>query len=137
MRLLIPILLAALLGTALPASAGLSVTGDAADVTVDAQGATLREIVDALAKQTGMTIDLEGSDDMAVDGAFQGPVEEVLTRILRNMSFVISALDDAGASGLRVQVLGEGVAPIPPMNLEGEFDPMAMPPEQPPDDVGL
>ncbi len=137
MRFLLPAVLFGLAAAAAPAYAETTVTGEPTDVTVEASGATLREVVDAVAGETGMTINLEGSEEMPVDGKFEGAVEEVLARILRNMSFVISALDDK--SGLRIHVLGEGVAATaPPPSMEaGVFDPMQQPAQPPPDQTIL
>ena len=97
-----------------PAYADLSVTGDSSGVTVDATSASLRDIIDGLVKQTGMKIDLEGTDDTAIDGKFTGSVADVLTQMLRNMSFMITDPVDGSAAGLRVVIIGPAVSPVAP-----------------------
>jgi hypothetical protein len=90
----------------------LSVSGEAGDVTVEAKAATFSEIVDAIIDRTGMQISVEGTDVPAIDGDFHGSVRDVLTEMLRNMSFLISAPgDDADQPGLRVVIFGPAVEP--------------------------
>ena len=57
-----------------PASAELSVSGEADDVTVEAKDARFSEVVDGIVKQTGMQISIEGTDDPSIDGDFHGSV---------------------------------------------------------------
>lgn len=94
-------------GSVLPGGAESIVTGTIDFITVEARGATLEELVGALSQQTGRRIDLEGSDDRAIDGAYRGSVEDVLGQILRNTSFVISQRDGANGSILVITLLTE------------------------------
>ena len=131
MRLLLPAVLGLTILWAWPASAELSVSGEADDLTVEAKDATFSEVVDGIVNQTGMQISIEGTDDPSIDGDFHGSVADVLTEMLRNTSFLISAADDTDQPGLHVVIFGPAVEPVPPPNADNPD--LQSPPDVPSD----
>ena len=129
MRLLPPAIIGLTLLGAWPAMAELSVSGGADDVTVEAKDAAFSEVVDGIVNQTGVQISVEGSDAPTIDGDFRGPVEDVLTEMLRNTSFLISPGDDSDQPGLHVVILGPAVEPVAPPVPESDNPDMQPPPD--------
>jgi hypothetical protein len=130
MRLLLPAVLSLTILWAWPASAELSVSGEAGDVTVEAKAATFSEIIDGIINRTGMQISVEGTDDPSIDGDFRGSVQDVLTEMLRNTSFLISAAgDDADQPSLHVVIFGPAVEPVAPPLPEADNPELQPPPD--------
>ena len=93
-----------------PASAEVSIAGTADYVSIEAKGATLQEIVGAVTDKTGVAIEIKGSTDRQFEGAFHGPVEDVLAQILRNTSFALTEDDPANGLKLHLLLLNSGAA---------------------------
>ena len=130
MRPLLPAILCLTILLAWPASAELSLSGEAGDITVEAKAATFSEIINGIIDRTGMQISVEGTDDPSIDGDFHGSVQDVLTEMLRNTSFLISAAgDDADQPGLHVIIFGPAVEPVAPPVPEGGNPDLQPPPD--------
>jgi hypothetical protein len=93
-RLSVP-LLPALLAVASPASAeGVTVKGDAGDLTVEADGAPLADVIVAVGAAVGSTIDPPASLPSAtITGVYQGSVSEVLRALAPAAAFVVAWRD--------------------------------------------
>ena len=114
LRLLLPAALWLALAALSPAAAEVRVSGSASDVTVEAHAVNLTAIVAALSKATGIRIAVDGTDNVPIDGTYRGSVKEVLSDILRNVSFLITDVSDANGPGLLVTLFVGNVPPPPP-----------------------
>jgi len=103
----VPLVLAFSLGLG-AARAEVSVRGSLAALEVSAKGASLADVLSALAAlkvQLHTPIALEGS----VDGVYHGELGRVLLRLLRRYDFIVVRKDDAA----EITIIGPGGAPAP------------------------
>lgn len=92
-RLLVP-LLPALLAAAWPASAEVTVKGDAGDLTVEAEEASLADVIVAVGEAVGTTIEPPASvPETTITGVYQGSVSEVLKALAPAADFVVAWRD--------------------------------------------
>lgn len=125
--------LAAALGTALGSTSALAevtVTGDAGDLTVEADEASLEDVIVAVAEAVGSTIEPPADTPATlVTGVYRGSVGEVLKALMPSSDFFVAWRDGA----VEVHFLAEGerpsVAEASPAEPGGEDD--GSPPERP------
>ncbi len=99
-RLLVAV---ALLGAAAPAAAGVRVSAGAGGrITVEAHGATVREILDALAAARPLHVRSSNALTRTVTGTYSGSLSRVLSRLLDGYDHVIHTT----AAGIELEVLG-------------------------------
>ncbi len=99
--------LAGVLGS-VPALAEVTVTGDAHDLTIDANEAAVEDIIVAVAEAVGSTID--PPDDMPealVSGVYRGSITEVLKALAPSADFFVAWRDGT----VEVHFLAEGKRP--------------------------
>jgi hypothetical protein len=117
-RLRLPFRLRALL-VALPALAccvgaahcEVSVKGTAAALRVEAQQASLSEVMDAIERGLGVRhSSLIALDDLTVGGTFSGTLEDVLRRLLVGLNYMITTRDGA----IEVVIVSRPGDPPPP-----------------------
>ena len=85
-----------------PAAAELKVGGSASAVTIDAQNASIKEILDTLGKSFDVHFQSTASLDRRITGTYEGPLSKVLIRILEGYSVIMKT----GKDGIQVTVLG-------------------------------
>lgn len=88
-------LLPALLAAASPASAeSVTVKGDAGELTVEAEEASLADVIVAVGEAVGTTIDPPTSvPEATITGVYQGSVSEVLKALAPAADFVVAWRD--------------------------------------------
>jgi hypothetical protein len=97
------------------AHAEIHVGGEPAALRVEAQNATLQEVLTALRSSFGLKIQASTSTDLnrSVSGTYNGSLREVITRLLDGYDFFVRKLGD----DLEVVVVGfsasSGAAPPP------------------------
>ncbi len=87
----------------------------AAEITVTANGATLRQIFDCLAPRTGLRVDWpnDGSGDKTVQGVYTGSIEKIIRRLLQDLNYVEFPKQVDGVNRSRI-VIFTHAAPEPP-----------------------
>ena len=94
--------LAATMALLAPAAAGTEVRGGADDMQIQADNASIREVLDALAGDFKVRYRLPPHVSRTVTGLYSGTLHQVLGRILDGHDYIVEASDD----GVRVVVLG-------------------------------
>jgi hypothetical protein len=111
-------------GAACAQSPDPGLTYDSADgeIIVEANGATLGEILDRLFAERGTLVDWrdQGVADKVIQGSFKGPIDEVTQRLLAGVNYIaISASADGEVRITRLVIFGgassTGVAPPRPI----------------------
>lgn len=91
-----------------PAHAEVTVSGDATDLTVEAEEAEVEDVIVAVAEAVGSTIEPpEDLPDMPVTGVYRGSVAEVLKALLPSADFFVAWRD----GGVEVRFLVDGERP--------------------------
>jgi hypothetical protein len=85
-----------------PAAAETAVRGRADDMQIQAENASIREVLDALAGDFKVRYRLPAHVSRIVTGRYSGTLHQVLGRILDGHDYIVEATDDA----VRVVVLG-------------------------------
>jgi hypothetical protein len=111
-----------------PAHAEVTVTGDAHDLTVEADGAAVEDVILAVAEAVGSTIDPpEDMPDSLVSGVYRGTITEVLKALVPSADFFVAWRDGT----VEVHFLAEGkrpsVAEASPAEPAAEDDEQAVP----------
>lgn len=103
-----------------PALAATEVRGQPADMQLRTDNASVREVLDALARAFKLTYNLPASVSRQVSGLYSGTLHQVLARVLDGHDYIVEVSD----SGTRVVVLGaSGAAAITPAALAGPVIP--------------
>jgi hypothetical protein len=103
-----PIVIAALLSAA-PASAETQVRGQSDNIYLQAENASIGEVLAALSAEFKLTYKLASSPGRTVTGVYSGPLQQVLVRVLDSHDYFIKNLDDSvdvvvlGASSMSAQ----------------------------------
>ena len=84
------------------AAAAPEIRGTASEMQLQAQEASVREILDALARSFNLTYQLSSGVNRTVSGRYSGSLRQVLARILDGHSYIIRETPD----GTEVLVLG-------------------------------
>ena len=114
------LLVAALCGNC--ARAEIRVQGPADDVRIEANGATVVEILAALSEH--YPVRYRGTPDVGgVMETFEGPLRRVLVHVLKGNDFVIQG----GRDGLDVIVLSRGASTAAPSAVAATIAPMFLP----------
>jgi hypothetical protein len=77
-----------------PASAATEVRGQPDNIYLQAENASISEVLDALSAEFKLTYSLKPMLGRAVTGVYSGTLRQVLTRVLDRHDFVIKILDD-------------------------------------------
>jgi hypothetical protein len=119
-------------GAAYAQSSDPELTFDAADgeIAVEANGATLGEILDRLFTESGTLVDWrdQALADKVIQGSFKGPIDEVTQRLLAGVNYIaISASSDGEVRITRVVIFGStsptGIAPPKPVEARAPQSP--------------
>jgi hypothetical protein len=112
-----------------PALAATEVRGRPADMQLRTENASIREVLDALARSFKLTYRLPPTISRQVSGLYSGTLYQVLARILDGHDYIVEVSD----SGTKVVVLGtSGATAIPPPALAGPVIPALATPAAPP-----
>jgi hypothetical protein len=123
-------------GAAYPQSPDSELTYDSADgeIIVEANGATLGEILDRLFTERGTLVDWrdQGVADKVIEGSFKGPLDEVTQRLLAGVNYIaISASSDGEVRITRLVIFGgassAGTAPPRPVAARARANPPTSP----------
>jgi hypothetical protein len=91
-----------------PASAATEVEGQADEVQIHAENASIREIFDALSAKFNLTYSLPSNVGGVLTGLYSGSLKQVLARVLAGNDYVLGILDDR----VRIVVLNASNAAI-------------------------
>ncbi|MGH6839460.1 MAG: hypothetical protein ACREDT_11795 [Methylocella sp.] len=104
------------------------------EISVEANGATLGEILDRLFTESGTVVDWrdQGVADKVIEGSFKGPIDEVTQRLLAGVNYIaISASSDGEVRITRLVIFGGassvGIAPPSPFAARARGNPPASP----------
>ncbi|MGH6846816.1 MAG: hypothetical protein ACREC0_05085 [Methylocella sp.] len=104
------------------------------EVIIEANGATLGEILDRLFTDRGTLVDWrdQALAGKVIQGSFKGPIDEVAQRLLAGVNYIaISASSDGEARFTRVVIFGSaspaGIAPRRPAEARARANPPASP----------
>jgi hypothetical protein len=107
-----------------PALAATEVRGKPANLQLRAENASLREVLDALARAFKLSYRLPPQAGRQVSGLYSGSLHQVLARILDGNDYIV----EVSEAGIRVVVLGaSGASAILPAALAGPVIPAAAP----------
>jgi hypothetical protein len=91
-----------------PAAAETKIEGQADDLQIHAEDASIREIFDALSARFNLTYN-SAPNGRALTGLYSGSLTEVLARVLAGNDYVLGVLDDR----VRVVVVNASTAEAP------------------------
>ncbi|MGH6863169.1 MAG: hypothetical protein ACRECN_02665 [Methylocella sp.] len=104
------------------------------EIIVEANGATLGEILDRLFTERGTLVDWrdQALAGKVIQGSFRGPIDQVAQRLLAGVNYIaISANSDREARITRVVIFGgaspTGIAPRKPFEARTRVNPPASP----------
>jgi hypothetical protein len=89
------------------AQADVQVSGETGAIRIVANGASLGEVLDALATQYGVQSRLPPNLDRSVSGTYDGSLAQLLSRLLQGYNFVV----ESTASGTKVVIYDLNTAP--------------------------
>lgn len=119
-----------------PQSPDSGLTYDSADgeIIVEANGATLGEILDRLFTERGILVDWRDQSvaDKVIQGSFKGSIDEVAQRLLAGVNYIaISASSDGDVHITRLVIFGGAsstwTAPQRPVAARARANPLAIP----------
>lgn len=91
-----------------PAAAEVTVRGDAHDLTVDADEATVADVIVAVAEAVGSTIEPpEDATEGMITGVYRGPIGDVLKALVPSADFFVAWRDGK----VEVHFIAEGERP--------------------------
>jgi ABC-type nitrate/sulfonate/bicarbonate transport system substrate-binding protein len=94
------------------------------EITIDANGATVRQILDRLFTESGTEVDWrdQASARKVIEGRFKGSLDQVTQRLLANENYIaISARSDGQTRIVRVIIIGQANV-VPRMSVAAQAD---------------
>lgn len=96
-----------------PAAAETKIDGQADDMQIQAENASITEIFDALSARFNLTYNFVPNGERVLTGLYSGSLKEVLARVLAGNDYVLGVLDDH----VRIVVLNASNADAPPVQV--------------------